>query len=82
MIGKQLGTTWKTTFEGNGFFGRQRGQRGTRMNFDCFEKIDSFDGIELNLLLESFPMIGKIFSNDWKLFFQWLENFDGGRRAA
>ncbi len=52
------------------------------MNFDCFEKIDSFDGIELNLLLESFPMIGKIFSNDWKLFFQWLQNFDGGRRAA
>ena len=27
---------------------------------------------------KSFPMIGKFFSNDWKIFFQWLENFGGG----
>ena len=52
------------------------------MNFDCIEKIDSFDGIEWDWRRKSFPMIGKIFSNGWKLFFQWLENFDGGRRAA
>ncbi len=52
------------------------------MKPDCIENIDSFDGIEWDGRRKSFPMIGKIFSNDWKLFFQWLENFDGGRRAA
>ena len=48
------------------------------MNSDFFEKIDSFDGIERKLQRKSFPMIGKFFSNGWKVFFQWLENFGGG----